>query len=326
MNEDLDLLDHVRPRTVAVLGDLILDQYTFGSVQRISPEAPVPVVEMGRTEFRPGGSGNVLLNLGSLGMRCLSFGRVGRDAEGERLAGILAGQGLDTSRLLVSGEVPTTLKNRVVAQHQQILRLDRETVRPLSPLEERRVLDDLVDALPEVDALVCSDYGKGFLTDGLLAGALAEARKRGVPSVVDPKSSDFRRYRGATVITPNRKEALAAAPLAAGLEEAARHLLEAAGLDFLLITLSEDGIALFEPGPGGLAERRFPVRVQEVLDVTGAGDTVVAVLASCLANRLPRDFACRLSNVAAGFVVGHFGAATVDLATLRRILRDGHPD
>lgn len=311
------LLASIRGKNIAVLGDLILDQYTFGEIQRISPEAPVPVVELKRTEYRPGGAGNVIANLRSLGMRCLAFGRVGVDEASARLKALFGTE--DLSGMVVSKKVPTTLKNRVIAQHQQIIRLDQETILELDPAEEDRVLKALERSLPSLDAVVLSDYGKGFLTSRVLSGAISAARRRGVPVVVDPKGADFRKYLGATVITPNRKEAFAASPLSASLDSAAEDIMSQAGLDFLMVTLSEDGIAMYEKTGKGISSRRFPVRVQEVMDVTGAGDTVVAVTAMCLANGLPRDFLCRLSNTAAGYVVGHFGAVSVDFGTLRKL-------
>ncbi len=318
------ILRGLRPKSIAVFGDFILDKYTFGEIHRISPEAPVPILEVRHVDWKVGGAGNVLMNIAELGMQGVAYGRVGADAHGRRLLELMRKRGHISARLLRSGRTPTIVKNRIVANNQQLLRLDEEAVLPLTPGEEKRVLAGFRRDLPRLDAVVLSDYAKGFLTQSLIGDIIRLARARGLPVIADPKGKDFSKYRGATVITPNLKEAHAASTLEnAPLEKVAEELISKAQLDFLMVTLGKDGIATFRKEGGRLRRRHFPVEnVQEVIDVTGAGDTVVAVAALCLANGVEHDVMCRLCNLAAGYVVGHFGAAAIDFATLRRLARD----
>jgi len=295
---------------VAVLGDCMMDRYVWGDAVRVSPEAPVPVVHARREEDRPGGAANVALNLAALGARPACFGAVGDDATGESLRRALAAAGADPSGLLTCGDRPTIQKTRIVARNQQMLRVDREVVLPLAAEREAALLAALCAA--EWEALVLSDYGKGVLTPAVCAAALAEARRRGVPCVVDPKHRDFAHYRGATIVTPNRAEAEAAAGVALADDAAlARHgeaLRRAAGLDMLLITLGADGMFLLREGRAPL---HLPTAARQVFDVTGAGDTVVAMVAAGLAGGLDAEICTRLANAAAGVAVAKVGTAAV---------------
>lgn len=305
---------------IAVLGDLVLDIYTFGEVDRISPEAPVPVLQVRRREQRLGGAGNVLLNLNDLEVHCTAFGRIGAGLNGKVVQSELRERDINSDALVINPELPTITKHRMVAQNQQLLRIDDEIIHPLSQEEEDSVMAGLEAIIDDLQAVVLSDYGKGFLTRSLTSRILDLCRERGVPTVVDPKGDDFSRYRKATVITPNFKEAKGAATRCRTLQEIAQHLLEDAQLDFLLITRSQDGISHFHLEGDDLEEQHYPVEVQEVIDVTGAGDTVVAVTALGLSLNWDRDTLCRACNLAGGHVVGHFGATTISRGTLEGLM------
>lgn len=317
------LIQNISTKNIAVIGDLILDEYTFGEISRISPEAPVPVMKISRRDWKLGGSGNVLLNLKALEMNCYAFGRIGNDRNGQMILSLLDGVVEDKELIQISNAVPTITKNRVVANNQQVVRLDDEKVEQLNAEEEKKVLDAFKNLLHNISAVILSDYGKGFLTRNLLQQIIELSRKANIPVIVDPKGRDFSIYSGATVITPNNKEAAAAAPLCTSLQSTAEKLLDDARLDFLMITRGQDGISYFARDTKRVSHEHYPIEAQSVIDVTGAGDTVVAVTAMCLANGIPHDFLCRYCNIAAGYVVAYFGAATISLGTLRDLVMPG---
>ncbi|WP_136516331.1 bifunctional D-glycero-beta-D-manno-heptose-7-phosphate kinase/D-glycero-beta-D-manno-heptose 1-phosphate adenylyltransferase HldE [Geomonas edaphica] len=295
-----------------VIGDLMLDEYLWGKAERISPEAPVQVVEVSREDLRLGGAGNVVNNLIALGCQVAVCSVIGNDENGELLRRALEDQGVTLAGLFQDPERKTSKKTRVLAAHQQIVRIDRETRSAIGRASER-VLLDYVDAhLNGFDVIVVSDYMKGVLTPAILTAICAKGRELGVPVVVDPKGDDFGKYRGATILTPNRKEAEIASGIAitdmASLEKAAGSILSELGLDALLITRSEAGMSLF-PARGEAVH--IPTVAREVFDVTGAGDTVISVLSLGLACGLPLADAAWLANVAAGIAVGKLGTSTV---------------
>jgi D-beta-D-heptose 7-phosphate kinase/D-beta-D-heptose 1-phosphate adenosyltransferase len=299
---------------VLVVGDLMVDRYYAGSVRRISPEAPVPVVEVSDEQQRFGGAANVAHNLRSLGAAVEVCGVVGADAEGAWLRAALGRAGIGVEGVVEDASRPTILKCRIVAHHQQVVRFDRERT-GAHPAEVRRsVLDFLRRAWPLLDAVVVSDYGKGLVEKGLMDRLRSLNRgRRSVPIAVDPKSLRFSLYRRATVITPNLAEALAAARVGAArgsstVEKAGAALLRTAGGAAILITRGEAGMSLFQRGNAPL---HIPTVAREVFDVTGAGDTVVGVLALALAVGAPLPQAARLANAAAGIVVGEFGTVPV---------------
>jgi D-beta-D-heptose 7-phosphate kinase/D-beta-D-heptose 1-phosphate adenosyltransferase len=309
-----------RPR-IAVLGDLVLDQYTFGDISRISPEAPVPVLEVKRREQRLGGSGNVVLNLMALECECITFGRIGKDLFGKVLRSELESCQAETHHLL-EADLPTITKNRMVARNQQVIRVDEECIQHMNEEEEEGVIEAFMKEVEGLSAVVLSDYGKGFLSDRLLKAVIQICNEKSIKMIVDPKGYDFSKYRGATTITPNFKEAQLAAPRSRTLKEIAENLLEQAELDFLLLTRSEEGISHFEIKDGDLKHEHYPVQVQEVTDVTGAGDTVVAVVALGLALNWEPKTICKACNLAAGYVVGHFGAASIPRAHLSELMKE----
>jgi rfaE bifunctional protein kinase chain/domain len=296
---------------IAVIGDAILDKYVFGRVERISPEAPVPVLEVEREEYRAGGAANVALNLKAIGVGEVALlGRIGKDAEGERLKEILSSQGI-AHRLIEAKAIPTTLKTRLIGRAQQLLRVDREDKAPLTPEESLKLVEFLKDFKP--DAVILSDYAKGVVNPVLAE----ELKKLNIPTFVDPRPQNTTLYRGFTCITPNLKEFEEIKTLLGvkgeNFEEESQRVREALNLQRLVVTLSERGIALVEPS----GVKYFPAAAREVYDVTGAGDTVVATLCAGVSAGGDWESACVLANIAAGIVVGKLGTA---VPTVREIL------
>jgi rfaE bifunctional protein kinase chain/domain len=296
---------------VLVVGDVMLDRYWFGEVSRISPEAPVPVVKIERTEERPGGAANVARNVAALGAGASLLSVVGADEAGQSLARLMAAEGIETS-LHEDADLSTTIKLRVIGRQQQLLRIDFES----SPTHEvlRAKLADFERQLPRCGVVVLSDYGKGGLAH--IGEMIRLARAAGKPVLVDPKGEDYARYAGATLLTPNRSEfrqVVGRWSNDAELKVKAMRLRDELGLEALLVTRSEEGMTLFR-GSEALHE---PAQAREVYDVSGAGDTVIAALAVMLAAGLDLGAAMRVANRAAGIVVGKLGTAVVHLDELR---------
>lgn len=300
-----------RPFKALVIGDFMLDRYTTGRVKRISPEAPVPVMEVLNQESRPGGAGNVVLNLTVLGASVFAVGRIGQDEAGVELKAHL--NGADTSGLLIEANYKTPVKNRLIADSQQLIRIDFEQITPISAEFEEKVIERLKILIPQVQVVALSDYGKGFLSNRVIATAIEIAKKAGIPAVIDPKGTDFTKYKGATVLKPNLSEAYAAAKMAptVSLDAVAKELISLA--DILLITRSEAGISIFDRN-GNRSD--FPVRSKEVKDVTGAGDTVLAMICLGLANGLDIQQAAQLANIAAGLSIERLGCVQITLSEL----------
>jgi len=295
---------------VLVVGDAMLDRYWFGSVERISPEAPVPIVRVGREEERLGGAANVALNIKSLGAQASLMTVVGTDEPAGKLRKLLAEHGVK-SLLGNDAKLNTIVKLRVIGRSQQLIRLDFESQPDHEVLA--LMLNDYQRVLPEHDAVLFSDYGKGGLTH--IPRMIALAREAGKPVLIDPKGNDYGRYAGATVITPNREElAQVIGPWSseAQLHERAQHLRQAQGFTAILLTRSGEGISLFD----AQGHVQVPAMAREVFDVTGAGDTVIAVLAVLLACGVPLREALPVVNRAGGVVVGKFGAASLSYEEL----------
>jgi len=295
-----------------VIGDLMLDEYLWGRAERISPEAPVQVVEVTREDLRLGGAGNVVHNLAALGCQVAVCSVIGSDENGSLLRRAFEAKGVGLEGLFEDPERRTSKKTRVIAANQQIVRIDRETKSVIGACCEKGILDYLSARLGDFNVIVVSDYLKGVLTPSVLSAVCRAGRDLGIPVVVDPKGSDYGKYRGATLLTPNRKEAEIASGIAItdldSLERAAQGLLGELDLDALLITRSEAGMSLF-PSKGDSVH--IPTVAREVFDVTGAGDTVISVLSLGLACGLPLPEAARIANVAAGIAVGKLGTSTV---------------
>jgi D-beta-D-heptose 7-phosphate kinase/D-beta-D-heptose 1-phosphate adenosyltransferase len=320
-----EALKLVPKQTVLCVGDLMLDDFVYGEVTRISPEAPTPVLAVARSEIEIGGAGNVARNIGALGAQCIFVGLIGKDDAAGTLSEAFAKLNVAvTPHLVVEAGRHTTRKVRFVSEHHSahLIRADWETARPATPISETAVIAHAEAALPRCGAVVLSDYAKGVLTPRVIRAIIDRARQLGKPVIVDPKSHDYSIYRGATVITPNRQELGVAVhrPVAteADIAKAAAELARIVDSEAVLVTRSEEGMTLQVAGHAPLHVPAYPVKVR---DVSGAGDTVAAVMAILLAMQAPFDAAMRAANAAAAVVVGKRGTATVTLTELRhRIL------
>jgi D-beta-D-heptose 7-phosphate kinase/D-beta-D-heptose 1-phosphate adenosyltransferase len=304
-------VDRFREVTVLVVGDFILDRFVHGVIERISPEAPIPVLH-GRNETSTlGGAGNVVSNIVSLGGTVLPIAAIGNDVAGRSIVATLEKQGVDVSGIMADAARMTSSKSRFSALNQQVLRFDEEEIRPLSKDERQAVVERFGKCLPLCDIVVLSDYGKGMLLDGVAAELIGLCGAAGKRVVVDPKGRDFSRYAGATVISPNRKELGEAVGRTVASDDevvdAARQLIDAHGVDFVLATRSEKGMSVVSARDA----RHIPTQAREVFDVSGAGDTVVASFALSLAAGLDRQAAAPVAHAAAGVVVGKRGTARV---------------
>jgi D-glycero-beta-D-manno-heptose-7-phosphate kinase len=304
---------------ILVIGDVMLDHFIWGSVRRISPEAPVPVVEVTREDYYPGGAANVARNVAPFSPNILLMGRVGRDVQADRLRTLLREEGVDCSPLLENGEVPTISKARVAARQQQIVRVDREVLLKLTEQELDEVERRLRELAPRLDAIILEDYGKGFVTEALMHRVTAVANEAGLLVTVDPSPRNPLPWSGVDLVKPNRLEAfaaagiedhhLAAAPLDnAELMEVGRVLLEKWDTPAVLVTLGEQGMMLFQRK---IEPHHIPTRAREVYDVSGAGDTAIALLTLALASGMSREQAADVSNHASGIVVGKLGTASL---------------
>ena len=308
---------------VLVVGDVMLDRFVAGRVERISPEAPVPVLRVEDDRTVLGGAGNVLRNLTALGARGTLVAVSGEDPAAGEVERLVAAEGAVDSRLLTVPGRRTTIKERYIADGQQLLRADREPRHDVPEATARALVEAVRATLPEAAALVISDYGKGSLPRDLSTDLIGLARAAGRPVIVDPKGNDFARYRGTSLVTPNRRELEQASGLHAGddraVEAACRAVIARCGLEGVLATRSEAGMTLVEGEDEG-AVWHLRAEAREVFDVTGAGDTVVAVLGAALAAGIGTLDAARLANIAAGLVVGRLGTAVVRPDELRRAL------
>ena len=305
---------------VLVTGDLMLDRYWHGATGRISPEAPVPIVNVGETEERPGGAGNVALNIAELGGQVALIGMTGEDEAAESLKALLSSKKVDCRFVTVAAQ-PTITKLRIISRHQQLIRLDFETGFDGVALPKLNTVYDR--ALNECDAVVLSDYGKGTLAE--ISKLITLANKHKKPVLVDPKGSDFSLYRGATLITPNQSEFEAVVGQCQDEQdiiEKGQRLIQALGLQALLITRSEKGMMLLQRDQDSF---QLPTHAKEVFDVTGAGDTVIAVMATALAAGSSMQEATILANSAAGVVVGKLGTASLSINELEAALREHEP-
>jgi D-beta-D-heptose 7-phosphate kinase / D-beta-D-heptose 1-phosphate adenosyltransferase len=304
---------------VLVVGDLMLDRYLWGDVRRISPEAPVPVVRVSRRSASPGGAGNVALNLATCGLTPVVAGIIGQDEAGAALTSALTDAGIATTGLIASAARPTTTKTRVIGGHQQMLRLDDEHDDALAAADRAALASIVAQLLRDggFAAVIISDYGKGALDTALCQQVIAASRERGIPVLVDPKGRDWERYRGATTIKPNLSELAELTGIAArdgqALERAGHQVVRDLGLRFLAFSRGADGVSVLTDG----IATTIPTQAQEVFDVSGAGDTMVALLAAGLANGLPPTESATLANLGAGIVVGKVGTVPVLLDELR---------
>lgn len=321
----LDLIRRFAGLRILVAGDLMLDEFIWGHVSRISPEAPVPVVNVTRESYYPGGAANVARNLREFTRNTAVMGLVGKDAAGESLLELLQAGGIDTAGVVADADAKTTVKTRVIARNQQVVRVDRERKATLSEAQVEWAIQYLEQAVAEVDGIVVADYGKGFLSQRLADELCRLAQQHAKVLTVDPHPHTSLAWRGATAIKPNRIETFSAAGFAAdralvepvssdaALLQAAQKLLEVWQTGCLLVTLGEQGMLLFD---GNSQPLHLPARAHEVFDVSGAGDTAIAVLTLSLAAGATPTEAADLANRASGIVVGKVGTATVTAAEL----------
>ncbi|MFA5094831.1 MAG: D-glycero-beta-D-manno-heptose-7-phosphate kinase [Candidatus Omnitrophota bacterium] len=326
---DIARLNHTISRfsdvKILVVGDLILDEFIWGDSSRISPEAPVPVVLVQRESVMPGGAANVANNISAIGAKAFLAGVIGRDAHGRKLESILKEQGVDLEGVISDPERPTTLKTRVVARHQQVVRIDRESSSHTNAGINRELVEYIKSRIREVDGIIIEDYGKGVVTPGLLKEIIPLARRLKKVITVDPKEEHISYYKGATAITPNRKEAESMGGMKAkddaSLNKLGRSLLEKLKLQSALITLGENGMRVFERGG---RTTQIPTVAQEVFDVSGAGDTVIATFTAALCAGAKMIEAAHISNFAGGIVVGKVGVASTSQAEIKARIRDHH--
>jgi len=306
---------HGKHPHILVIGDLMIDHYLWGGCERISPEAPVQVVDIARETTVLGGAGNVINNLVALGAQVSVAGVIGDDDNGKELLSMLSSIGVSSKGLILKHGRKTSKKSRVIASNQQILRYDNESKEAIDKMCERSIVSYVIDVIDGCDIIILSDYGKGVITDAVAGGVIAAAKAASKKVLVDPKGKDYRKYRGAYLLTPNKKEASEATGIVINdeksLQKALVSLKENCSLECSMITLSEDGIAIYDR-----SMRRFPTVAKEVYDVTGAGDTVIASLSFALSCGYTIDEAAPFANHAAAVVVGKIGSATVTLGEI----------
>lgn len=321
------VFSHAAAKRCLVIGDLMLDEYLWGKAERISPEAPVQVVDVVSEELRLGGAGNVVNNLAELGAQVAVCSVVGDDENGRALLQEFSRHAIDTSAIFRDPGRRTSRKTRVVAAHQQIVRIDRESREALPAHCQQQLCSWVSSHISEFQVVVLSDYNKGVLTPAVIAATISAAAATGIPVLIDPKGSDYARYYGASLLTPNRKEAEAASGViirdTASLTQAADIIMAAAGLQHLLITRSEQGMSLFTAGSAAV---HIPTVAREVFDVSGAGDTVLATLALAIACGCPMAEAAGLANVAAGIAVAKLGTSVVTPQEIIDAVALGHRD
>lgn len=306
---------------VLCLGDVMLDRFTYGTAARISPEAPIPVLSISHQQSMLGGAGNVIRNILSLGGSATLVALVGDDADGREVSALLARETRLTAALINSGRRPTTVKTRFIADGQQLLRADAEVTHDVAKDTAAKLLAEFEKALPNAHVVILSDYAKGVLSDDVLSAAISLAQKAGIPVIADPKSTDFSRYNGATLLTPNRKEMVAASGIACEndreVEEAAAKMLAATRLGGFLITRSESGMSLI----AGSEITHIPAQAREVFDVSGAGDSVIACLSLAIGAGAQKSDAAFLANLAGSIVVAKTGTAAVSHTELAAALQ-----
>lgn len=297
---------------ILVIGDLMLDRYWWGSVTRISPEAPVPVVHLQKSTYAVGGAANVAANIAGLGAQPILIGLVGKDEDSGKFCDGLKKANVSDEFLLYSETRPTIVKTRVIAHSQQIVRIDQEIVNELDEVEETEIFEKIANVIDEVQVLIFSDYAKGLLTDNLLAKTINIASAKNKLVLVDPKGKDYRKYKGATLLTPNKKEASEACKIEENkinwIKSAAEKLIFESDLEAILITQGEEGMTLFKKNG---TSHHFHASAREIYDVTGAGDTVIATLAVSLGAGDTLENAAEIANIAAGLVVEQVGTTAI---------------
>lgn len=315
----MDFLKNISNVKVLIVGDVMLDRYWWGNVSRISPEAPVPIVNLESVSQTVGGAANVAANVAGLGAKAFLVGVVGADSEADLIFDVLNEKKISSRFLVKSTERRTTVKTRIVAHNQQIVRIDQETKENLNDAEEEEVWKKSLELIAQADIIILSDYAKGTLTENLLTRLITTSTDQGKFILIDPKGKNYAKYRGAALLTPNRFEVAEACNLEAdsqkALERAGDKLLSELSLKYLLITQGEDGMTLFERNKPTI---NLPVEMRNVYDVTGAGDTVIACLAVCIGAGADFAEAAKFANRAAGLVIEQVGTTAISTEMLNR--------
>lgn len=325
MEDIIKAIEAFPRRRILVVGDIMMDQFIWGEVSRISPEAPVPVVQVRDETFLLGGAANVVNNLLGLGGRVYLAGVIGNDGTGRRLLKQLQAEGVNTEGVVIDESRPTAVKTRVIAHHQQVVRVDKEKNSPLSPETLERLLQGIRKNAPRFHGIIVSDYDKGVVSKKLMGQLKKIATGAAIPILVDPKPRNMDWYREVTLITPNHLETAQAVgrkiESEADLRWAGHRLLKELNCDSVLITRGPEGMSLFTKNK---KISHIPTVAKKVFDVTGAGDTVIATLAMSLVAGMDLVQACRTANYAAGIVVGEVGTAAVQVETLKKVLQEAH--
>ncbi len=327
MNNFSGLLDSFPGCRIAVIGDLMLDEYIWGNMERISPEAPVPILRALRRSFTLGGAGNVIENLRSLGVEVIAIGVVGDDETGKQVRDLLIAHGADTTGVLTDARRQSTRKIRLMSlEHgQQVFRLDEESTSMVTGQIEEKIISAIHAMTSGIQAIVCSDYSKGVLSERILKSVFAAAHERGIRSIVAPKDTKAEKYKGANILMPNSRELLqlSSVPVASAvsLDDSARNLIEKLSLEALIVTRGREGLSLFEKSPAGLRRIDISTAARTVFDVTGAGDTAIAAFAAALSSGSDLESAAHLANITAGIKVGKRGTASVSVEEIRSALK-----
>jgi len=318
----MEILENFSNLNVLIVGDVMLDRYWWGSVNRISPEAPVPVVNLTKTTLAAGGAANVAANVAGLGARPFLVGIVGEDDDALLFNNTLLQSNISANYLYKTPARPTTVKTRIIGHNQQIVRVDQETKNVLAIQEEDKIWETVAELLKKTQIIIISDYGKGFLTDNLLKRLITSANEKGIFILIDPKGKNFYKYRGATLLTPNRYEVAEACKLdnsdQNAIESAGKHLVEELELKALLITQGEDGMTVFQKNNGFL---HLSALARDVYDVTGAGDTVIACLAVACGSGAGILDAAKIANIGAGLIVEQMGTTAISIEMLKSALK-----
>jgi len=323
----LQLAGRLKSGRVLVVGDVMLDQFIYGTVGRISPEAPVPVVKVERDVFRLGGGANVASNLTAFGAQAVLCGLIGQDTGGEELCNICEEQGIGADGLVYTRKRSTTIKTRIIAHHQQVVRFDREQTETLNKRLVDRLIQRVEEFIPDINSVIISDYGKGVITKGLLDYLRKAKRKHKLVVAVDPKVGNYSHYKNATFMTPNHHEAGQMLGKKINnddqsIAKAGKTLMRRLSLDSIVITRGEGGMTVVTDKSGPL---HIPTRARQVFDVTGAGDTVIATLTLALSVGASLFEAAEIANYAAGVVVGKLGTDTTNVSELKKAIQRGYP-
>jgi len=321
--KQLKVVDEFRNKKILVVGDLMLDHYVEGDVSRISPEAPIQILNVNKERYVPGGAANTANNISSLRAKAVVIGLIGNDETGKKLVSELKSRNIDYSNILIDEKRPTIEKTRFLGMNQQLLRVDNENTKYIDDVSGRKVVERILGIIKEIDALVISDYGKGFITEKLAKAIIKISKDYKKPIIVDPKPQHAKFYKGATLITPNFKESSEIAELKgengdAFVEKVGSKITKELDVN-VLITRGPKGMSIFEKNK---LPKHIPTKAKEVFDVSGAGDTVVATMALCLASGLSLEQAAHIGNHAAGIEVGKIGTATVSPEELKSVLRE----